>query len=158
MEVIMGKWSFGTRKNDNVRIYLEEPSWDCGWYWGFGYLGNSQEHYHLSAYQEKQQAFKLKDGSLKVITEKRNMIMYDCLKEDYHLNPNIEKNLWKFCELVKTAYTLKETAEVLGRGGSHYTTNPVAITIKNEEEVKRINDKVLPAIFEQIKILIEEGK
>lgn len=20
------------------KIFLEEPSWDCGWYWGFGYL------------------------------------------------------------------------------------------------------------------------
>ena len=19
-------------------VWLEEPSWDCGWYWGFGYL------------------------------------------------------------------------------------------------------------------------
>lgn len=20
------------------KVFLEEPSWDCGWYWGFGYL------------------------------------------------------------------------------------------------------------------------
>ena len=23
---------------DGKHVYLEEPSWDCGWYWGFGYL------------------------------------------------------------------------------------------------------------------------
>lgn len=23
---------------DGEKVFLEEPSWDCGWYWGFGYL------------------------------------------------------------------------------------------------------------------------
>lgn len=63
--------------------------------------------------------------------------------------------MWTICELFKTAYALKETAEVLGRGGSHYTTNPCAELIKNVDEVKRINEVVLPQIFEEIyKILI----
>ena len=22
----------------NEKVFLEAPSWDCGWYWGFGYL------------------------------------------------------------------------------------------------------------------------
>ena len=76
--------------------------------------------------------------------------MYDALSGDYDLNPLIAKDLWSFCELVKTAYTLKETAEVLGRGGSHYTTNVCADIVKNEDEVKRINEIVLPAIFDAI--------
>ena len=131
------KWTkkvfFGTRKEDGKKIYLSPPSWDCGWYWGFGYLGNRDEHYHLSGYQ---------DG--------RNINMYDALSGDYDLNPLIAKDVWSFCELVKTAYTLKETAEVLGRGGSHYTTNVCADIVKNEDEVKRINEIVLPAIFDAI--------
>ena len=24
---------------NNESIYLSPPSWDCNWYWGFGYLG-----------------------------------------------------------------------------------------------------------------------
>ena len=129
---------FGTRKSDNARIYLTKPSWDCGWYWGFGYLGNKNEHYHLSGYQ---------DG--------RNINMYDALKEDYKLNKNIEKHLWTFVELVKTAYALKETAEVLGRGGSHYTKNPCMGYIVNPDEVKRINEVVLPKIFEELNKIYE---
>lgn len=23
---------------NNEKVFLEEPSWNCGWYWGFGYL------------------------------------------------------------------------------------------------------------------------
>jgi hypothetical protein len=52
--------------------------------------------------------------------------------------------------LILTAYALKETAEVLGRGGSHCSSNPLADLIKNEIEVKRINEIVLPAIFDEI--------
>lgn len=130
------KYFFGIRKADKVRIYLTAPSWDCGWYWGFGYLGNKYEHYHLSSYQQ------------------RNINMYDALLADYDLAEGIKKNLWKFCELVTTAYTLKKTAEVLGRGGSHYTTNPVADIIKNGEEVERINKAVLPEIFAELEKIL----
>ena len=80
--------------------------------------------------------------------------MYDALQADYTLNGKLDsKTLWKFCELVLTAYALKETAEVLGRGGSHMTENPCADIIKNKDEVKRINEIVLPAIFNQIEKL-----
>ena len=146
---------FGTRKSDNKRIYLNKPSWECDWYWGFGYLGNKDEHYHLSNYQTEQVVFTDDKGKFRVITEQRNINMYDALLKDYTLNENINANLWDFCELVKTAYALKETAEVLGRGGSHYTKNTCASVIKNPDEVKRINEVVLPAIFEQLNQIFE---
>lgn len=122
------------------KIYFSAPSWDCDWYWGFGYLGNKYCHYHL-------------DG----LNKDKNL--FDAIKE--HFTGGLCKalqnddNLWKFCELVKTAYTLKETAEVLGRGGSHYTNNPCSELIKNTEEVERINNKVLPAIFGEIYNIIK---
>ena len=147
---------FGTRKEDSRRIYLELPTWDCDWYWSFGYLGNAKEHYHLSGYQSKQRFFTNEDGKLVVLTEKRNMCMRDCLLEDYNLNPLLiedEHTLWTFCELALTAYQLKETAEVLGRGGSHMTTNPCENIIKDEDMVKKINTVMLPAVFKQIEKL-----
>ena len=128
----------GSRKSDNARIYLTKPSWDCERYWGFGYIGNVREHSHLSGYANG-----------------RNINMYDALIEDYDLTENVKNNLWKFCELVATAYALKTTAEVLGRGGSHYTTNPCADLIKNKDEVKRLNEIVLPAIFNEINNIFE---
>ena len=135
----------GKRKSDNRNIFLTKPSWDCDWYWGFGYIGNRDEHYHLSGYAS--------EGGFGNV---RNINMYDALEQDYDLNPNIKKHLWDFCELVKTAYVLKETAEVLGRGGSHYTKNVCASIIKNSDEVTRINEVVLPAIFEQLNAIYEE--
>ena len=144
---------FGTRKDDGERITLTGSKWDCDWYWSFGYLGNRNEHYHLSSYQSKQHMFTTDKGEFKLLTENRNKCLRDCLLEDYNLTPRLEKRLWKFCELALTAYALKKTAEVLGRGGAHMTSNPCESIIKNADEVKRINEIVLPAIFEEIDLI-----
>ena len=26
------------RDNEGIKYWLEEPKWDCEWYWGFGYI------------------------------------------------------------------------------------------------------------------------
>lgn len=133
---------------DEGDIYISPPKWDCGWYWSFGYLGNNRRHYHLDS----------------VVSEsKKNM--YDALIQHFNkafiFRTDIEENayhnkLWTFCELASTAYTLKEAAEVLGRGGSHFTTNPLAELIMNKDEVTRINEIVLPAIFDKIGEILAE--
>jgi len=130
----------GTRKSDGVKIWLTKPSWDCDWYWSFGYLGNKDEHYHLSGYA---------DG--------RNIHIRDALLEDYNLSKSLkdDDNLWLFCELMLTAYTLNESVAVIGRGGSHCTRNHLSELIKNEDEVTRINEIVLPAIFNKLSEIFE---
>lgn len=124
-------------KNDNRSIYLTAPSWDCGWYWGFGYLGNKDSHYHID-------------------TLGKGKVLFEAFKN--HFGDTLvvrESQLWTLCELFQTFYDLKNTAEVLGRGGSHYTYNPCKDIITNKQEVERINTIVLPHIFEEIyKILI----
>lgn len=133
------KYLLGSHEGE--KIYLSAPTWACGWYWGFGYLGNKNCHYHLNG---------LNNG--------KNQNLYDAIKEHFGDSLTINSNdLWVFCELVLTAYTLKETAEVLGRGGSHMTTNPCAELIKNPEEVKRINEMLLPAIFDEIDNILQKN-
>lgn len=124
-------------KSDGLNEFLAAPSWDCGWYWGFGYLQNENIHHHVDSIN--------KDKSL-----------FDSIKEYYGdtINPKLTENdnakLWIFCELMRTFYTLKKTTEVLGRGGSNYTTNPISALIKNVDEVKRINEVIMPALFNEI--------
>lgn len=120
---------------DNEKIYLSAPSWDCGWYWGFGYLGNRNCHYHV-------------DG----LNKTENIHLFDAFKKHFSEDFIVKSDskLWTLCELFQTFYTLKETAEVLGRGGSHFTENPCKDLIINKTEVERINNVVLPQIFEEI--------
>jgi hypothetical protein len=119
----------GTR--DNIKVYLNHPSWECDWYWSFGVFVTRDSWEHVSS-----------------IEGNRNLA--DALREDFELEPTIEKNIWVFCELVKTARALIDAAEVLGRGGVHYTTNPCKTNIINHPEVRRINDQVLPEIFDKL--------
>lgn len=126
--------------NDSEPIYLSSPSWDCGWYWGFGYLGNKNCHYHVNGLA--------KDCDL-----------YDGFKKHFGESLKIrDSNLWTFCELFKTFYVLKETAEVLGRGGTHYSNNPCKNIIVNKDEVERINKTIMPALFEEIYKILEMNK
>jgi hypothetical protein len=127
---------------DGKRMYLIQPSWYCDWYWGFGYLQSAEEHRHVSSIV-KESGKNFRDA------------LVDYFGDSFAIRTS---DIWKFAELFKTFYALKETAEVLGRGGSHLTTNPCAEIIKNPDEVTRINQVVIPAIFEAIYEIIERNK
>ena len=117
---------------DGRGILLRVPSFDCGWYWGFGYLGNKNCHFHLNHLESMNPSL-------------ANKNLYDQLIGMFGDSLTIPKDvLWKFCEIVQTIYTLKEAAKVFGRGGSHYTTNPDAGALKIPEYVSHINDDLIP--------------
>lgn len=116
--------------HDKEPIYLSLPKWDCGWYWGWGYLGNNNSHYHISSLQKN---CNLKEG-------------FDKHFENTFIIKESQK--WEFAELFSSFYKLKDIAEVYNRGGSHLTNNPCKVIIQNLDEVKRINEIVLPSIFE----------
>jgi len=125
---------------DGELIYLSKPSFDCGWYWGFGYLGNRNCHYHV-------------DG----LMDKHNTNLFDAFKAEFGDSLVIsDVDLWVISELFMTFYTLKSTAEVLGRGGSHMTTNPLSKLIINKNEVKRINEVLLPHVFVEIYKILDK--
>jgi|LakMenEpi03Aug12_release.lakeMendotaPanAssembly.Ray.scaffolds.fasta_scaffold207512_6 hypothetical protein len=122
-------------KNNEENIYLSVPSFDCNW--GFGYIGNKNTHYHLYSLMKETD-------------------LYNGLKKHFGDTLTIkEENLYEFCEIVKTIYSLKETAEVFGRGGSHYTTNPLKGLIIDKDLVNKINGKLIPELIDYMyKILV----
>ena len=140
------RFLLGTK--DGEKHYLVAPSWDCGWYWGYGYV---QTYNKRKNDVELHQHF---DG----LFFKSSKNGYDAFKEFFDDMTVSDKELWTLIELMRTIYTLKETAEILGRGGSHYTTNPCKDIIINIEEVERINKIVLPALFEQVEKLLTESE
>ncbi len=137
--------------SDNEKIYLSAPSWDCGWYWGFGYLGNKNCHYHVDGLTKHE-----KYNAEKRVFEYEFTNLFDGFKKHFGNSLVVrDSQLWQLCELFKTFYLLKETASVLGRGSAGYTSNPCQDVIINKDEANRINSIVLPSIFEAIyKILI----
>lgn len=135
-QVYLGKY-----KGEDV--YLARPSWDCDWYWGFGYVQNKYLHTHLdSMCMVNDRLVNLWDGLTHHIKGGKVHAMH------------LRKKLWTFCEVVQTIYHLKKTAEVLGRGGSHYTTNPCADLIRNPDEVKRINEVLIPKLIDEMYVAL----
>lgn len=139
------------KDKEGILYWLEEPKWDCGWYWGCGYVETYTNNKNPSKARdiESHQHF---DG----LFFNKNKNGYDNFKEFFDETTVTDKELWTLLEVMKTIYILKETAEVLGRGGSHYTSNPCRDTITNTEEVKRINEVVLPALFEAVRRILSE--
>ena len=116
-------------KNNDEKIYLSPPSWDCDWYWGFGYLGNKNCHYHF-------------DG----LSKDKNL--YAGIIEHFGDSLVVKTSeIRTFAELIQTFYELRN---ILGRGGAHLSSNPCKSLITNEKEVNLINEFILPAVFDEI--------
>lgn len=120
----------GTPVNEIRPVSLRRPSFDCNWYWGFGYLGNLECHYHLSG---------LADG--------KNINLFDAIKQ--HFGDSLifkdDALLWQFCEVVNTVYALCKMSELLYIGGSNYSNNPCRDELKAKKEwYVEINEVLIP--------------
>lgn len=136
----------GTSTELDGDVFIERPSWECGWYWGFGYLErwNARKsdidfHSHI-------------DHEFGTNKDGRRVNWYEGMQElldqgDVFVD---DHDRWKFLEIVKTIYNLKMTAEVLGRGGSHYAANPLSEEIKHHNEVRRINEDLIPKLIDEM--------
>ena len=100
------------------RLYLSKHSWDCGWYWGMGYIGNNSCHMHIDSLMGAE---------------------YDIRSIFDKGSPITQNQWWIIRDLFTQAYALKKAAEVYQHGG-HQTTKPgMTDCIKNLEMAARIN-------------------
>ena len=118
------------------RIYIDKHSFDCGWYWGFGYIGNAHCHTHFD------RTF-LKDSDV-------------LMPSEMFIRPkHTDAQWWEILDLFKQAYALKSVAEVYKYGG-HYTSDTIH-TITSDQKAEMINndlEKVLDKVW--CKLLLED--
>lgn len=136
----------GTSTELDGDVFIVSPTWDCGWYWGFGYLerwNSRKDDIDFNTHIDHEFGTN-KDG--------RRCNWYEGMKDVLDKGDVFEndRQRWKFLEIVKTIYNLKMTAEVLGRGGSHYGNNPLSDEIKNHDEVRRINEELIPKLIDEM--------
>jgi len=113
------------------RIWLTKHSWDCGWYWGFGYIGNANLHTHFDS----------------------EFLHTDCYTPDkiFSKTKITEQDWWIIRDLMVQAYALKDAAGVYKHGGHQTTKKGVTDIIKNEELAKSINqdlEKILNKVWD----------
>ena len=127
------------------QYWLEAGSWDCDWYWGFGYVEtytnnkNPERAKDVSSHQHFDGLF---------FRGRKNA--YDMYKDFFEKTPLTDSELWILCELMYSYYKARAYADMIYRGGANYTTNPLAEMIKNEDEWFRINKRVIPAILNEV--------
>jgi hypothetical protein len=134
---LLGADEYGTN------YWLEAPKWDCGWYWGFGYVetytnNKSPEtsedissHSHAKDFLSKY--FMVWNNSKPILT-----------KQVFN-----EKEGWELSELFEQFYFLKQAAEMFKDGKANCATADVPLWRK-PELVTEINEKLIPQITSRI--------
>jgi len=134
-------------------VFLAPPSWDCGWYWGFGYIQNRNMHTHydclcltkVERYNSNESVWELTD-------------FCHTLADNPDFTTTLSKVVqWKLSDYMKSFYTLQKTAEVTGRGSSNYSGD-INKTVQNKSISRKINNVLLPKLFNEIAKLLGENR
>ena len=141
---------------NGTKYWLEAPSWDCGWYWGFGYV----ETYTNNDYpnRSKDVASHQHFDGLFLKNSKVNGSAFNTFSEFFKETPLNKDEIWILLDYMYSFYTLRETAAVFGRSYSYMTGKAKLREVQNQEMAKEINEKTLPAIFKQIDILLSSSE
>lgn len=137
------------RNEDGTNYWLEEPSWDCGWYWGFGYL---------EAYTNNRYPHLAKDivhhTHFDYLFLRGNKTAFDLFKEFFKETTLTDNEIWELCDYMKTFYTLKSVAGLFKHGYSWQTERAQIEKLQNEEQCDLVNKIWLPEVFKRIKALL----
>ena len=117
---------------EGEKLYLEKHSWDCGWYWSFGYIGNKDLHTHCNVFIKE------------LLWHSKNEVF-----EKSIFNNN--DNFWVFKDLLSQAYALKKAAEVYRHGGYCSSLKGVTDIIQSNVQEQIINkdlETVLDAMWD----------
>ena len=148
---------------DGDHVWLEEPTWDCGWYWGLGYV-RRYTYKKNPKYARDITSHTHFEGGVVGLTEVWNSktqhfdrVYVSHINESSKFKATVftDSESWLLSELMKSCYLLKETAAFFGRGGVHITKNPLAENLKNVEWAETINKTLLPQVFKQIERLLD---
>lgn len=132
---------------DESYLWLEAPSWDCGWYWGIGYV---------ETYTNNKNPHLAKDISSHTHFDSKFAKLDDWMQLD---SPFTEDEKYLIYELMTELYTLKKTASILYVGGAHITSKNKALRqfeADNTKEYERINKIVIPAIWEELRAILTD--
>lgn len=143
VKIIKGTKYYLLGVKDGEKYWLEEGSWDCDWYWGFGYIEVWNKRYNDIELHTHFDSLFLKNN----ISEKLFNYFDECV-----LNKN---EMWQILELMKTFYTLSEYSELIYRGNSNISYNALKADLMNIEEYKKINNIIIPALMEDVYNLLK---
>ena len=149
---------FGThyllgRDKQGQYVWLEKESWDCGWYWGFGYLHTFTNNEHPTYSKDIASHTHFKSVFMKspVFTKK-------AFEEYFEETTLTEDEMRILCDYMETYYILKDAAGLFHHGYSWQTSKASIDGLKSEELEAHINKVLLPELFKRIEELLSPAK
>ena len=134
---------------DGEYVYLEEPSWDCGWYWGFGYLHTYSNNKCPERSRDLNSHTHFDSLFLKGPACSRDMF-----KKYFKSTVLTESEIWELCDYMKTFYTLKSVAELFKHGYSYQTEKAKIDNLQLPEQQDLVNKVWLPEVFNRIRTIL----
>ena len=142
----------GNDKDNQERVYLTGFKWDCGWYWGGGYLEYRTRnnrgwrmHTHFDSV--------FLNG--KSPNNGHSITIWDDLKDLLDNATFSAEEWWRIKDLYKQFYTLKEAAATFQHGG-HCTSenrNPEEIKLGVAETINtHIETVIIPELENTLKV------
>lgn len=140
---------------DGTYYWLAEPSWDCGWYWGFGYIQSFTNNTHPDLARDMKSHEHI-EAYMGEVGENGERI-YN-ISDFPHLNGGKtfnKKKSWELSELFTQFYTLRKSADLFYLKSSYIASTSVK---HDESECDRmynyINQIMMPAIFKRIEDIL----
>ena len=143
-------WLLGKDK-DGINYWLEEPSWDCGWYYGFGFVETYTHNTRpdlardINSHQHFDNLFLNGPECGK-----------DMFKKFFKKTPLSDDEIWELVDYMKTFYTLKSVAELFKHGYSWQTSKAKIDQLQSDEQNDLVNKVWLPEVFKRIEKLFED--
>lgn len=110
------KIKLGTYNNEVIS--LTKHTWDCGWYWGMGYVGNRNCHFHIDT-----------------------LITGECEVDKIFSETWITQSTWWVIrDLFMQAYSLKSAAETYRHGGHQISKPMITDILKCQSKADGLND------------------
>lgn len=137
------------KDHEGINYWLEEPSWDCDWYYGFGYI----ESYTNNRCPEKSRDIQSHQhfDSLFLKGPKDAFTMF---KDFFKETVLTDSEIYLLVDYMMSAYTLRKTSDLLHQGCSWQTERAKLDEVKQPEMYNKINKEMLPAIFKEIDKLL----
>ena len=130
-------------------VWLEKESWDCNWYWGFGYLHTFTNNLHPERAKDLASHFHFDSTFFN-----KQSCSFEVFKEYFKESVLTDDELWQLLDLMRTYYALKASAEIFGCGYSRYTKKAKIDKLKSVETEDAINKSLLPEVFKKIEELL----
>ena len=144
---VFGRRNFLLGKDKNgIKYYLEEPHFDCGWYWGGLYIetftNNNQptRSVDISSHQHFDSMF-LMD---------RHIMGSTAFKAFFKESVLDEHEIYRLITLAETFYTLRQAADLMHCSESRQLSDDCYDVIKDREMYKNIVTRKIPAVISDI--------